>query len=219
METIIEQVKQWDYYRHLPEELQGFRLERRLEQTEGKLFLFGYHYPQIHRSVYALYDSATKEFMLHRVIGLFTFCDIQYISTNLAAFEQILKEWLSRTLEELTVFNKTQLGSPFIAKNILDRNFMLPEQLCGFELFIRPDRPLKIINGSFIIIDYSDFAAESSLTVYYNIYRDEFFSERRIHRLPQIVTDFDSRTVDDLAEKLSIRLQPALSDLRRLLTA
>ncbi len=218
MEAIIEQVKQWEYYQNLSEELHGFRLERMLTQTEAKLFLFGYHCPRLQRSAYALYDAATKEFMLHTVIGLFTFCDIQYISVELAGFEQTLKQRFDRTLQDLTVFRREEMGSPFIAKQILEKDFNLPEQLCGFELFIRPDRPVKIINGSFIVIDYSDFATESSLTVYYNIYRDEFFSERRVRRLPQIVADFDSKEVDELAEKLADRLQPALSELRDLLT-
>jgi hypothetical protein len=218
LNKIIEQVEQWDFWKTLPEELHGFQLERNIVQEEAKLFLFQYRCPEMRRTAYAQYDMATKEFMTHSVIGLFDFCDIQYISPDLAAFEQILKQRLSRTLQALAVFNKSELGSIFIAKNILEKDFMLPEDICGFELFIRPEQPVKIVNGSFIIIDYSDFSSESNLTIYYNIYRDEFFSERRIRRLPQIVTDFDAKTVEDLAEKLTVRLQPVLFDLRRLLT-
>ncbi|MDF2502099.1 MAG: hypothetical protein K0Q77_2813 [Anaerosporomusa subterranea] len=217
MDKIIEQVEQWGFLKKLPEELHGFRLERNIVQEEAKLFLFWYRCPETRRDAYALYDMATKEFMFHSVIGLFDFCDIQYISPDLAAFEEILKERLSGTLQALAVFNKSELGSIFITKNILEKNFMLPEDISGFELFIRPEQPVKIVNGSFIIIDYSDFSSESNLTIYYNIYRDEFFCERRIRRLPQIVTDFDSKTVDELAEKLTVRLQPVLFDLRRLL--
>ncbi len=78
---------------------------------------------------------------------------------------------------------------------------------------------MKIVNGSFIVIDYSDFATASNLTVYYNMYRDEFFSERRIRRLPEIVTDFDAKALNALVEKLSVRLEPALGNLRGILTA
>jgi hypothetical protein len=220
LDIIIEQVEQWDLLKELPEELHGFHLERNITQEETKLYLFWYRCPETRRAFYALYDKATKEFMTHSVIGLFDFCDIQYISPDLACFEQLLKERLSGTLQALASFKQSDMGSVFIEKNILQADWrpMLPEDIYGFTLFIRPEKSVKIVNGSFIIIDYSDFSTESNLTVYYNIYRDEFFSERRIRRLPQIITDFDSKTVQSLAEKLTARLQPAIFDLRKLLT-
>lgn len=220
METIIEQIQQWEFLNTLPKELHGFRLERDQTHEETKLFLFRYDCIDSRRAFYAVYDAATKEFMAHTVIGLFDFCDIQYIAPNLVAFEQILRHSLNQTLQALSNFERSVLGSVFNEKRILDKDWrpLLPTELYGFSLFIRPEQPVKIVNGSFIIIDYSDFATESNLTVYYNIYRDEFFSERRIRRLPQIVTDFDAKTVDSLSEKLSDGLQPALFELRKLLT-
>lgn len=220
MDTIIEQIRQWEFLNTLPEELHGFHLERDQIHEEGKLFIFRYHCPDTCRAFYASYDSATKEFMAHTVIGLFNFCDIQYITPDLSAFAQLLQKSIQQTLKALAEFDSSVLGSIFKEKKILDRDWqpLLPAEMYGFRLFIRPEQPVKIVNGSFIIIDYSDFVAESNLTIYYNIYRDEFFSERRVRKLPQIVTDFDAKTVESLAEKLSDRLEPALCELRKLLT-
>lgn len=219
LDIIIEKVQQWDYYQKLPESVHGFQLNRTIQQQDSKLLIFEYLCPERHRSLYALYDKATKEFMFHTVTGLFAFCDINSIAADLAEFEQALRKSLTATLESLVCLDKDRLGSVFCRKGIFDKEWpsLLPQQAYGFDLFISPQQPVKIVNGSFIIIDYCDFAAESNLTVYYNIYRDEFFAERRIRRLPEILTDFDANSLDVLIDKLSVRLVPALSDLRGLI--
>ena len=220
MEQIIAQVQQWGFYHKLPETFHGFSLEKNINQQDSKLHLFWYRCPQNHRAYYAYYDKATKEFMAHTVIGLFDFCDIHCIATELAGFEQALRERMGLTLENMACFDKEKLGSVFCEKKIIEHDWqsILPKQENGFQLFISPQEPVKIVNGSFIIIDYSDFETESNLTIYYNIYRDEFFSERRIHRLPEIVTDFDAKSLDSLVGKLSARLGSVLSNLRGLIT-
>lgn len=220
VEQIIELVQQWSYYHSLPEKLHGFNLEKNLNQQESKLHLFCYQYPENHRAYYAYYDKATKEFRAHTVIGLFDFCDIHSIASDLAGFERALSERMTLTLENIVCCTRDKLGSIFCGKKILEYDWqsILPKQASGFQLFISPYQPVKIVNGSFIIIDYCDFETESSLTVYYNIFRDEFFSERRINRLPEIVVDFDAKTLEALVEKLAARLEPALSSLRSVLT-
>lgn len=220
MNAIIDKIQQWDYYQTLPETILGFKLSRTLRQQDSKLFLFEYQCPE-HRSLYALYDKATKEYKFHTVTGLFDFCDIDSIAADLPDFELVLKKSLVPSLEALACFDKSRLGSVFCSKGILDKDWslILPLEELGFKLFIPPNQPVKIVNGSFIIIDYCDFAAQSNLTVYYNIYRDEFFAERRINRLPEIVTDFDSKTVETLADKLAGGLITALAELRNLVNS
>ena len=83
-------------------------------------------------------------------------------------------------------------------------------------MFIRPQEPVKINNGSYIVIDYVDFALESSFTVYYNIYRDEFFAEARIWNIPDVNYDFDSADLAELKEKLQAKMLPRLKQVRNL---
>ena len=59
-------------------------------------------------------------------------------------------------------------------------------------------------------MDYVDFSLESSFTLYYNIYRDEFFAEARIWNIPDVNYDFDSNELPELEEKLHQRLLPRL---------
>ncbi len=91
----------------------------------------------------------------------------------------------------------------------------LPEELEGYSLFIKPEYPVKINNGSYILIDYVDFSLESNVTVYYNIYRDEFFSEARIWNIPDVNYDFDSNTLSELEECLQRYLVPRLREVRQ----
>ena len=218
MDKVIEQVQQWDFYKSLPDTLHGFQLECELVRQESRLYLFWYRCQSSRRSFYAFYDKATKDFMVHTVIGLFDFCDIQFITTDLASFEHMLTERMNNVLKNLGTFDQGLLGSVFTAKQILQCDWShLPETVCGFDLFIRPNLPVKTINGSYILIDYCDFTQESNLTVYYNIYRDEFFAERRVRRLPEMLTVFDAKNLIDLTEKLKISLTPVLEEMRSLL--
>ena len=84
-------------------------------------------------------------------------------------------------------------------------------------MYIAPSQPLKVLNGSYIIIDYTDFTAESSLLVYYNIYRDEFFGEMRVRRTPQVINTFDTKKISDLELQLRDYLEPTVKKLRALL--
>ena len=91
----------------------------------------------------------------------------------------------------------------------------LPQELEGFQLFVRPDKPAKITNGSYIIIDYVDFTYASSFTAYYNIFRDEFFAEARIWNIPDVTYDFDSHELPELERLLHEKLVPRLQEIRR----
>ena len=50
------------------------------------------------------------------------------------------------------------------------------------------------------------FAAQSNFIIYYNVFRDEFFGEAKIHRIPEITYEFDSSELKDLRLKLEEKL-------------
>ncbi|CUH96975.1 hypothetical protein P22_3096 [Propionispora sp. 2/2-37] len=216
MDKIIEQIENWGFLQGLAVELEGFRLNRIFKQEGMKYFLFSYCHEEQHRIFTVLYDHATRDFMGRIVFGLTEFIDTTFIVNNLAALEKILCEKMQQTLRRLLHFDKNTLESNFINKKILEWKYghNLPKQIADFDLFISPCEPLRIINGSYIIIDYSNFRLESNLIIYYNIYRDEFFGEIRINRTPRMTATFDALSLTELEDKLEAHLVTELNSIR-----
>lgn len=215
MQTIIEQVNAWPFLESLPAECAGFALDKELVVSGTQYLIFSYRKPQDYRCFSVIYDHATKDFMGRITAGLTEYFDVTFICTDLASLEKVLTERMTRTLERLA--GDEAYESIFQAKKILEWEYSteLPQEQEGFTLFISPERPIRTINGSYIILDYSDFREESNLILYYNVYRDEFFGEVRFKRTPEMTSQFDARELPDLAEKVSANLQRTLEDLRR----
>lgn len=216
MEKIIEQVAEWEFLKELPREMCGFTLINESMTCGSQYRIFTYNNQKARRSFTVLYDKATKDFLVRTVIGLTEFCDISFFSASLAALEKLLRERMEKTLCGLDQFDPDCLCPQFTSKKILDWTYasQLPDQLAGFELFITPQKPFKGLNGSYVIIDYSDFATESNLVVYYNIFRDQFFSEIRLRRTPIPTAEFDARTLPELETRIKDNLNATLEKLR-----
>lgn len=220
MDTIIQQIEEWGYVANLPQRFAEFALHIEMRQCGSQFFIFKYFNEEHYKSFSVLYDAATKDFSARTVIGLSEFCEIAFISENLQKLEAALAERMPKTLENLASFNLQTLESVFLETGILNWSYgkELPHILAGFQLFISPVAPVKVINGSYIVLDYSDFSAESNLIIYYNIYRDEFFGEIRLRRTPQMIADFDAKTLDELEGKLQTSLEATLKNMRQQLT-
>jgi len=220
MQEIITQVSEWSVLQKLPADICGFRLVIELQECEGQYRIFTYDNPVRRRIFTVVYDSVTKEFLARVTIGLIEFCDISFIVGDLKALQRVLSDRMEKTLISLGRFDVNSLDSIFIEKKIIEwaEKLQLPHTIAGFDLNITPMEPVKIINGSYIVLDYSDFSTESNLIIYYNIYRDEFFGEVRIKRTPQMAADFDVKTLPELQEKLTMHLKPTLEKMRNKLT-
>ncbi|HEY3423498.1 MAG TPA: hypothetical protein VGL27_01775 [Negativicutes bacterium] len=216
MEKIIMQVQDWPFLKTLSAELAGFSLATDLMQCGTQYRIFTYHKTDSYRSFSVLYDQATKEFLVRVVIGLTEYCDVNFITGSLQSLEQLLQARMEDVINGLAKFNKNTLDSIFIEKKVLEWPYgaQLPREIAGFVLYTAPTESVKFINGSYIIIDYCDFTMESNLIIYYNIYRDEFFGEIRIHRIPQMAAAFDAHTLPELEAKLNTHLEQTLKDMR-----
>lgn len=216
MQNIMEQLRDWPWLATLPDDIAGFRLVRELMQCGSQYRVFTYGNIERQRSFSVLYDQGTKEFLARVVVGLTQFNDINFIIPDINRLEKVLANRMASTIQRLSVFDTSSVCSVYRDKNILDWDFarLLPPQVAGFSLYITPSEPVKVLNGSYIIIDYSDFAAESNLMIYYNIYRDEFFGEMNIRRTPHMAGGFDARTIKDLEANLTARLEDTLMGLR-----
>ena len=220
MQNIVEQLQDWPWLNTLSDDIAGFRLVRELMQCGSQYRVFTYRHDERQRSFSVMYDQATKEFLARVVVGLTQFNDINFIVPDINRLQKVLADRMAHTVQRLAVFDVASVCSVCRGKNILDWDFarLLPPQVAGFSLYITPSEPVKVLNGSYIIIDYSDFEAESNLMVYYNIYRDEFFGEMNIRRTPHMAGGFDARTIKDLETNLTARLEDTLTGLRRRLS-
>ncbi|MCE5286419.1 MAG: hypothetical protein LLG02_11310 [Pelosinus sp.] len=217
MENIIAKLEEWAYLKELPAAVAGFTLEMIMRENGALYEIFTYANTATYRKFSVVYDSATKDFLVRLTIGLTEYYDISFISTELTVLEAALKERMQPVLLTLAgLDHNNAVCSVFRQKKIIEWPYAtnLPEELQGFQLFIRPMQPIKIINGSYVIIDYSDFPTESNLLIFYNIFRDEFFGEARIKRTPQMIACFDAQTLEELAEKLDQNMEGVLKDIR-----
>lgn len=216
MEKIIKQVQEWGFIKELSSEVAGFTLQVELEERGTQYCMFTYCNKEWHKSFSVLYDMATKEYFARMIIGLTEYFDANFIVNDLTVLENLLKKRLEKTLINLAVFNPDNLDSILVEKQILEWAYgkELPGEVAGFELFIKPCEPVRVLNGSYIIVDYSDFKNESSLVIYYNIFRDEFFGEARVRRTPQMSAIFDARTLDELEENIKVHLKKLLDKIR-----
>lgn len=216
MDKIAKQAASWEYLQQLPAEYAGFTHSLQQVALDSQYIFFSYENAGKHRKVTALYDKMTKDYMVLITIGLSEYFDISFIATSLTGFEASLAQRLLPALDRLDNPVDKDYDGIFRKKEILTWPYAteLPQTLAGFELFVDPRQPVKIINGSYIIIDYSDFKSDSNLIIYYNIYRDEFFGEIRLRRTPRMVSEFDAKELALLTDKLKTSLFPSLSALR-----
>ena len=215
-ERAAGEIAEWEYMKKLPKEWFGFSYHSILQSHEDFFDVFSYVNEKLHRSAIFYYHSETHEYKLRVQIGLTEFCRIEYIAPNLKVMERLFSEQFETMLHNMAEFNMDTISIIVKEKNILawDYSSRLPDVLEGFELFIRPSQPVRVLNGSYIVFDYSDFAIDSNFIIYYNVFRDEFFGEARINNIPEMNYTFDSSDIAELEEKLDEFLLPRLREIR-----
>lgn len=210
------EVSAWTYLQSLPPEINNFKLKMLMQEVADTFQIYSYENDELKRKAMIYYHEETKEYKLLVKIGLTEFCAIEYISDSLEKLEKILVERFNNLLGDISKFNLEHISSIIVDKEIMTWKYIskLPEELHGFKLFIRPSEPVKIINGSYIIIDYSDFNTDSNFIIYYNVFRDEFFGEAKLHCIPEVTYDFDSSELKDLEILLEQKLDITLKKIR-----
>ena len=218
-DSVIEMVEKdmadWPYLSELPEIWHGFSYKKEMNIEDNMYNLFSYSNESIHRRVVAYYHEETKEYKLRVHIGLTEFCRIDCIAPERNMFEELLRKHLDQILSDMEKFNPETLSLMLDKKEITvwDYKNFLPESYKGFTLFITPDKPVRITNGSYIVFDYENFSLESNVIVYYNMFRDEFFGEAKIRKIPDVNYMFDSPTISALEKKLQAHLLPRIDEV------
>ena len=216
LEKVQAEVSVWTYLQSLPPKKNNFKLKILMQEVADTFLIYSYENDDLKRKTTIYYHEETKEYKLLVTIGLTEFCAIEYISESLDKLERILKERFDNLLGDISHFKREHISSIIEDKAIMDWEYIdnLPKEIDGFKLFINPKEPVKIINGSYIIIDYCDFSKESNFIIYYNAFRDEFFGEARLHRIPEVTYEYDCSELKDLESLLAKNLQATLHKIR-----
>ena len=216
-DEVRAQIEEWEGWSILPKTLEGFTLTVNKEIIDGFYRLFTYEDASIHRKFFIIYNASLGEYHVQEEIGLNLFCQIDYITSDLAELKRMFEEGMVTSLKKLRQFPQDELGTIFAEKGIADWDYIpkLPKSILGFDLFIHPHSSIRIINGSFLILDYTDFVSESNFALYYNIYRDEFFGELRVLKMPKLITEFDTSEIGELSQKMEEHFVPMLKAVRK----
>ena len=216
MTTAVNPAEGWEYPGSLPQQHADFNLE--LENCRAGLLyhIFTYRNPVLRRSAGIVFDQGTAEYMVRIKVGLIEFCDVRFIHSERQSFEQVLKADLLPLLEMLRQCDPERMETLFRNKKIAEWccDSFLPLRLHGFERTVCPKTCVQVTNGSYVILDYSDFSCDSSLRFFHNVFRDDFFAEYLICGVPEATQEYDSKTLPDFETSLKMLLDSSLVKLR-----
>lgn len=213
---IAAQVAELHFAEDLPDELDGFTVQKIFAAHEDKFILFACVDDEIHCALTTYFHEETMEFKVLQRIGLTEFCLTKFFTEDFAHFKELLDAELDGVLKNLRGLRSKE-PNRFLREKKIDAwsyGKNLPATLEGFELFINPAAPVEVTNGSFIIINYADFKSGSDFVLTYNVYTDEFSGEKKIHGAPQVTYAFDAKTLEELEDKLKKNLSAELVSIR-----
>ena len=205
-------------FENLREEIAGYKLKKIFADDGDKFFYFSYDNEENHRAFAAYFHEETQEYKVRVKIGLTEFCLTKFFSNKLETFTKILNAEIESALENLSAPVDTKADLLIADQNFDAWNYpkTLQKNISGFELFITPDKPAKITNGSYIILNYSNFETSCDFTIFYNVYSGNFSGETRINLVPNVSYLFDAVTLKDLEIKLEKNLAPELLEINKI---
>lgn len=209
---IQEETKNWDFIDQLPEQVGQFT-RKRVGTIDGQvLTICRYEAPALRASLDITYSSETFDYILVHTMGMNSYRDIRFIYKEKDIFARKVQSYLTRILDAMEHPRKVNLGEMVEEKGILtwDYGNHLPEKIGPFQLYIKPADAIEHINGSIIVIDYSNFARKDQLIIMYNRLRDEFFGEVKINSVFHASMDFDSKNLKELEQRLEEHLESTL---------
>ncbi len=214
---LAAQIDELHFAENLPVEIDGFALKKIFAPDGDKFIFFTCTDDEIHCALTTYFHTETNEFKVRQRIGLTEFCLTKFFTQDFAHFKELLDAELINTIKNLRTLRNGKLND-FLREKKIDTwtyGSELPATLEGFELFIKPAAPVEVTNGSFIVVNYADFALDSDFVLYFNVYSDEFSGEARINGAPNVTYEFDAKTLDDLTDKLKRNLANELQNIRQ----
>ena len=216
--TEIEaELQEWEFLKQLPKELEGFTLREGTGIKGNILNIASYVDEANHACVDLIYTGETFDYVIVKNLGLHTFRDDRFFTRDKDKFAEVVLNKLTSLLQEMGKSKVKQMGyeSEVMGFNEWEDWKTLPKQIGNFELYITPDNPLEYINGSWVILDYSDFANGNQLMFLYNSFRNELFAEMKKGHLPLTTEEFNANSLEALSALIKEKLEKTLTALEK----
>ena len=201
-----------NFFGEIPAAIENFKLEKIFNDVGDKFIYFTFRNVDAHKSLTAYFHEETKEYKVSVKIGLTEFCLTNFFTENFLHFKEIFTAGLEGAIKNLSAQIDAEddilIAEQKFSAWTYGQN--LPKNLAGFELFIAPKNPVPITNGSYIIINYSDFDKSCDLNIFYNIYSNNFSGESQINGVYHPLYIFDANNLADLEKILTENLQSEL---------
>ncbi len=213
IKEVAENVKSWDFILNLPQEICGF-VKSMPNNIDGQiLHICQYFNSEIRAKLEIIYTSETFDYIVVRTMGINTYRDVRYVYKERDIFAEKVLEALPRIIKSMEHPDSVDLGEMVAKQSILTWEYgnKLPTSIGDFELYIKPEKAIEHINGSIILIDYTDFTRKDQFVVYYNRLRNQFFAELKIAGVFRDSKVFDSKNLKILQGKLEKNLQDTLN--------
>ena len=216
--TEIEaELQEWEFLKQLPKELEGFTL-REGTGIKGNILNIASYVDEVnHICVDLIYTGETFDYVIVKNLGLHTFRDDRFFTRDKDKFAEVVLSKLPSLLQEMGKDKVKKMGYESEVMGFKEWAYWktLPKQIGNFELYITPDNPLEYINGSWVILDYSDFAHGNQLMFLYNSFRNELFAETKKGHLPLTTEEFNANSLSTLSALIKEKLEKTLADLEK----
>ncbi len=216
--TEIEaELQEWEFLKQLPKQIEGFTLREGTGIKGNILNIASYVDEANHSCIDLIYTGETFDYVIVKNLGLHTFRDDRFFTRDKDKFAEVVLAKLSSLLQDIGKSRAKTMGYESEVMGFKDWDYWktLPKQIGNFELYITPDCPLEYINGSWVILDYSDFTNGNQLMFLYNSFRNELFAETKKGYLPLTTEEFNANSLDGLSALIGEKLEKTLTDLEK----
>lgn len=216
--TEIEaELVEWEFLKQLPKELEGFTLHEGTGIKGNILNIASYVDEANHSCVDLIYTGETFDYVIVKNLGLHTFRDDRFFTRDKDKFAEVVVAKLPSLLQDMGKGRAKAMGYESEVMGFKEWDYWkkLPKQIGNFELYITPDSPLEYINGSWVILDYSDFVNGNQLMFLYNSFRNELFAETKKGYLPLTTEEFNANSLEALSALIGEKLEKTLADLEK----
>ncbi len=214
--TLAAEFEAANFFDKIPAQIDGYTWKKILADDGDKFNYFTYENISAHRSLTAYFHEETKEYKVRVKLGLTEFCLTNFFTSNFEHFTKTLTAELPDTIKNISAQIYADSDILIADKKFSTWNYgqNLPQNLEGFELFIAPKFPVRITNGSYIIINYSDFENNLDFNIFYNVYSDNFSGASQIGGVHHPSYIFDATNLTELENILAENLSNELCRIK-----
>jgi len=219
-DKLVEEIKQKNIVSILPPSVGDFKLRETFQLisengADREFVIFSYFNDTNSWSVRGVFNPQSEEYSVRTDIVLLEFSLIEFITDDLDSYCQLVETRLPRLIHDYYVERSRNFSKLLLDKGITTAPWstILPAEHNGFRCLIRPDEAVRIINGSYMIVAYYHEDLKCGISIMYNVLRDDFFAEKRIHGIPSLVHDFDGHDLKTLLHQMERHFLPILDTL------